>query len=295
MRDYVSLTDRNYLPKLVAMHGSLLKHSSEEFRLHVLCLDDATFYLLYELQLENVERIYYPEFERGMHLAPIKASRTYQEFCWSCSSQACEWVMPWTEDGICYVDADVFFYSDPKVIFDEVGEKSIGVVPHRFNAKDHARLAKNGLFNVGIMVFRQTDAGRKCLTKWADNVRGWCQNAHEGGKFADQAYLDHFELDYPGEVRVIENLGVNLGPWSIGNFAITERSGQVHVNEDALCAFHFHEYRDPQHLTGWPLRPEDKRLVYAPYIEAWKTANARISEVEERLNANRAAELAVTR
>lgn len=288
-RHFATLFDRRYAEKGLALHTSLLRHSSEPFTLHILALDQITWKILYDMNLENVDLMYMEHFEYMMHMEPVKASRSQVEYFWTCASNLMEFLMPWTnDDGITYLDADTFVYSDPCVIFTEIGSRSIGIVPHRLNDHDRARLGSNGTFNVGVVVTKNSHAGRKCLSKWARQTREWCFNRHEDGKFGDQAYLNEFEGDYPGEVAVIKNLGVNLGPWSLGNFAVTKRGADVFINDDKLCIYHFHEFRDEQRLTYWPLRSEDRALIYAPYIEEWKAQGVKCADAEARIS--RAAE-----
>lgn len=287
MRHFCTLFDRNYLAKGLCLHESLSRHSSEGFVLHILAMDMPTLSLLQDMELQSVDLMLLSNFERAMNLGPVKASRSWKEYCWTAASQTVEWLLPRT-DAVCYLDADEFLYADPKVIFDEMGDRSIAITPHRFAAKDRPRLIRNGEYNVGILVIKNTEAGRKCAATWGKQTREWCFNRNEDGKFGDQGYLDRFPSDYPGEVAIIKNLGVNLGPWSVGNFQITERSGKVFVNDDALVAYHFHEYQSPTQLTGWPLRDCDKRLIYQPYNAWWTVASERIKAAERKAARERA-------
>lgn len=274
-RHYSSLADSKYLPKFLALHESLEKHSSEPHLMHFLALDMDAFWLLVEMKLPNVEVIPLEPFESAMKLQQVRKSRTWQEYAWTLASSFMEYLLPWY-DSICYLDADIYFYSDPKAIFDEVGERSIGITPHRFNDRDRRRLGGNGEFNVGVVVAQNSPVGLECISRWAGLCREWCFNRNETGRFGDQKYLDDFEARYGEEVCVLNNLGVNLGPWSIGNFDINERGGSVYVNEYELVCFHFHEFIDGNSLTNWKLRQSDRDLVYRPYISAWLRASDRV-------------------
>lgn len=278
MLNYATLFDKNYLSKGLVLHDSLMRHASGEWQLTILAMDDDAFRLLAEMNLTNVDLIPLCGFERAMNLEPQKQSRSWAEFCYTSGSNLIEYLLPWVQPGefCCYVDADVRFFSDPRVIFDEIADRSIGIVPHRFNERERARLAKNGEMNVGIVAIRNTAIGQKCVSAWAKDCRDWCFAKNDGpGRFADQGYLDFFERDYGEEVAVIQNLGVNLGPWSIGNFEISERDGNVFVNNDKLVAYHYHEYIHGQRLTNWQLRPTDVQLIYEPYVQDCDAASLR--------------------
>lgn len=276
MRHYCTLSDRAYLAKLLAMHDSLLRHSSEDFTLHVLVMDVEAYSLLNEVKLPRVELIPLSGFERALNLSEIKKGRTWTEFCWTCASNFMEYLMPWIGD-MTYLDADLFFFSDPKVIFDEIGERSIGITPHRFPLH-RKHMEVNGRFNVGLVHAKNTEVGRRCVAQWAQQCRDWCYNRIEGSHACgDQKYLDTWEADYLGEVCAISNRGVNLAPWNVEQYGV--RSGPT-VDGVSVVFYHLHEFKSPDQLTNYPLRDEDRAYIYAPYIAAWTEANCRIREME---------------
>lgn len=276
-RNYFALTDRNYLAKFLALHGSLLKHSSESFTLHVLCLDQQAFSILYELQLDNVERIWAPTFINAMHLESQKEARSIAEFAWTCASNGMEYLMPWLDaDGVTYLDSDLYWFSDPAIVFDEIGAKSIGITPHRF-PPTRRHMEKNGIYNVGLVHAKNTPAGQKCISQWAKQCREWCFNRNEGDRFGDQRYLDSWESDYTGEVCAISNIGVNLAPWNISQYRIDPGPK---VDHQPVVCYHLHEFQNPHQLTNYTLRDEDRRHIYAPYVEAWQEASRRIVSIE---------------
>lgn len=285
MRNYCTLSDRGYLPKLLAMHESLLKHSSEPFTLHVLAMDREAFTLLHDLELPNVQVVPLIGFERAMNMDPVKKSRTWQEFCWTCASSLMEFLMPMVGD-VTYLDADLYFFSDPKVIFEEIGQRSIGITPHRFPSwrKDKE---VNGIYNVGLVYAANTATGRECISRWAAQCREWCFNrVEEHHACGDQKYLDTWPTDYPGEVCAIQNPGVNLAPWNVDAYVISDGPS---VDGNPVTFFHFHEFVHSHHLTNYKLRIAERRFIYEPYIAAWERATLRIYG-QEKIIAQRRAE-----
>lgn len=280
-RHFCTLFDRNYLEKGIALHDSLLRHSSEPFKLSILCMDMETFWLLDEMELPHVDLLPIDAFERAMQLDKIREQRTWTEYCWSCASQLCEFLLPQMDaDGITYLDSDLFFFSDPAIVFKEIAGGSIAITPHRLiPSKRHLEI--NGLFNVGWIGFRNTLAGQTCATEWAANCRNRC-SARVG--CGDQKYLDDFPVKYGPACCVIQNIGVNAGPWSIGNWGVFADGDKVFLDNALLCCYHFHELQEREdgtfRLTNYTLRDEDVRWIYRPYVEAIKAAKVRISEAE---------------
>lgn len=277
-RYYASLCDIAYLPKLVALYESLIRHSSANVSLYVLALTEETRVALTRLNLEHVIAIQAGYFERQMNLAEVKKSRTWQEWCWSCSSLFCEFLMATGLREISYCDADLFFYSNPEPIFDEIGQRSIAITPHRF-IEPKKYLAVNGAYNVGFLNFKSTAPGRDCLSKWAANVRDWCFNRVEPTRFADQKYLDYFQQDFGDEVCILSR-GVNAGPWSIGNWSVTEGPK---LDGEQLITYHMHEFlkhNDGHYtLSNYSMRLEDIEFVYQPYLRAYRAAEERIEAI----------------
>lgn len=279
MRHYCTLFDVRYLPQGVALYRSLMRHSTEEFRLWILALDEETAFVLDKLHLQHAPILSCYEFNRD--LAEIKKNRTHQEWCWTLASQLCERLLIEGLLEVTYLDADTYFYSDPAAAFQEIGMRSIAITPHRLiPSKKH--LEVNGIFNVGFVHFKSTPKGRDCASEWAEDCRDWCFNRLENGKFGDQKYLDTWPSTYGPECCVIENVGVNAGPWSLANWKVSHSPflSVPLLDGVPLICFHAHEF-DAQagRLTNYELRPEDRDLIYGPYLSAYHEAKLLIEDV----------------
>lgn len=285
MRHYCSLWDRNYMVQGVALHKSLLEHSSEDFRLYVLCMDEETEKLLTILSLPKLIRLRLRDFEAPMMHERIRAGRTWQEYCWTCGSNLTNFLMKSLEmPELTYLDADTCFFSDPLTVFKEIDDRSIAFIPHRFPPALRHKEALNGRFNVSWVTFRATNAGKTCLDVWASQCREWCYARSEDGKFGDQGYLDKWPEYYPDDSHIIANIGVGLAPWNISQYTITKESGRILVDGTPLVFYHYHELKESDdgkhlHLTRYCLRPNDIELVYMPYIERYKAARSLIASI----------------
>lgn len=299
MRHYCTLFDSKYLPQGLALYESLKRHSSQPFTLYVLGMDresmDTAIQLTDFISDFRTSFIYLPEFERMMGLKEARINRTWQEYCWTCASNLCEFLMKHHGiEEITYLDSDMLFFSDPEVIFEEIGDKSIAMIPHRFPDNDQRqRLEANGHFNVCWNTFRNTHVGRTCLSKWAAQCREWCYYRNEDGKFGDQKYLDSWPAEYGDEVHIIQNVGAGLAPWNLASYHLADspvfasnpciaqiRSDDMFLWEPVVF-YHYHEYVHDQRLTNYSLRPEDIELIYKPYIADINAAKSRIESVRQ--------------
>lgn len=257
----------------LALYESLEKTSSEPFTLHVLAMDDQCWQTLKRLDLPHMEITLLDTVELDLALQTIKSERTWAEWCWGMASQYCLWLMKRGLPEISYIDADCLAFGDLSPVFLEIGERSIAITPHRFIPRKQYLETTSGVFNVGLIHFKNTITGRACLDYWAMRVRTRCSSLSGCG---DQKYLEEFIPLFGSEVCVIENIGVNAGPWSIGNWQVTE--GPC-VDGQPLLLYHAHEYVHGERLTYYQLRPEDVEFIYAPYAASIEVAAGRIMGV----------------
>ncbi len=282
MRHYATLFDANYLPQGLALLESLKQHSAEPFELHILAMDlglDLAL-TLSNLGIGNFITLgaleeYYPRLE------DLRLSRSWQEHCWTMASVYSDWLLESCGDEeVTYLDADLFFFSNPSPIFAQIGKRSIAITPHRLpDNSQKARLEANGKYNVGFVHFKNTEAGANCLSRWATKVRERCSAKYGCG---DQVYLDSWETDYPGEVAILGH-GINTGPWNLSAYEVTQYDGQVFLGRDPLYCYHFHEWamREDGSIrrTNYPLRQRDIDLIYDPYATAIKQAKKQLEAV----------------
>jgi hypothetical protein len=267
--------DRNYLPRGLALYRSLREHCPE-FKLWVLCMDVETHEALTVLALPEVEPIALQDFEGGdAALLAAKGNRTRIEYYFTCTPALPLYVLNhWPAvDLITYLDADLYFFSSPAPLFEELGTGSIAIIGHRFPPQLR-HMEKQGIYNVGWLSFRRDEQGLACLAWWREQCIAWCHDREEAGRFADQKYLD----DWPSRFRsviVLNHPGANLAPWNLNNYHLRSLNTALVLVDDApLIFFHFHGFRkiarwlyDP----GWAwygvvpsrvLRSE----VYDPYL-----------------------------
>lgn len=294
MRHYCTLFDSKYLPQGLVLYESLQKHSSEPFRLNALPLDEETERALESLQLPNLIVLGRRAFEADQDLLEIQNSRTHQEYAWTCASNLCEWLLFCPDcdlSEITYLDADLMFFSDPKVIFEEMDGASIAVIPHRLTENDQRdRLEKNGKFNVSWVTFKNDWAGKQCLARWSEQCRKRC-SADVG--CGDQKYLDEWPDRYGALLRTIKNIGAGLAPWNLQTYGLYQfASGPPQLAPPCdhgfagfvpVVFYHYHETRFDEwgaiRLTNYPLRMGDVEILYKPYIAAVNAAKERIASV----------------
>ena len=273
-RYFCTYFDRNYLSRGLALYRSLQRYCPD-FELWVLCMDPICFEALTTLALPGIHAIALHDFEKGDNdLLAAKQNRTPIEYYFTCSPSLPLFILNNNPqvDLITYLDADLFFFAELKPIYDELADRSIGIIGHRFPPflKDHEA---NGIYNVGWVSFRRDAHGLACLHWWRERCLEWCYDRCEDGRFADQKYLDVWPSRFQ-KVGVLQHKGANLAPWNLANYTISTDGGRVLVDEQPLIFFHFHGLKQ---IDRWAYDPGldvyqtnattvIRRSVYSPYI-----------------------------
>jgi len=282
--NFCTYFDRNYLTRGLALHTSLVRHCQRPFILWILCFDDETYAILARLDLPGVRLISQQEFEAGdEELARAKATRSRVEYYWTCTPSLPCYVLRHNPevDLITYLDADLYFYSDPQPIYEELGAGSILIVEHRY-APEYAHFAAtSGIYNVGVMAFRQDARGLACLSWWRERCLEWCYTRFEDGKYGDQMYLDDWPERFRGVV-VSEHAGAGLAPWNLTRYRVKSGDDGITVDGQPLIFYHCHGYKLASRHTAEPadyayrISAEVAKLLYLPYAHALQDTQRQI-------------------
>jgi hypothetical protein len=277
--NYTTLFDSYYINRALAMHESLVKHCPD-FHLYIFAFDEKSEKLLKDMGLHRVTVIPLRDLENQQLLA-IKESRSKAEYCWTCTPSTLYYcIEKYNLDHCTYLDADLFFFSNPNVLVDELGNNSVLITEHRYTRR-YDQSQKSGHYCVQFMTFRNTAEGMAALTWWRDRCIEWCYDRFEDGKFGDQKYLDDWTTRFKG-VHVLQHQGGGVAPWNVQRYDIAEENGKLQVieketgNRYDLVFYHFHAVRflkDNRVDLGAYALSSGAKLLYSRYLESIRKAN----------------------
>lgn len=278
-RFYCTYFDQNYLARALALHESLCAHGGD-FQLDVLCLDEATANLLARLKLRSVRSFPLGELlAADSELAAARENRTWVEFIWTLTAPLVQHALRRNPqaDMMTYLDADLYFYSSPEPIFEEMGGGSVTIIPHRFVSNVAAQVANSGIYNVGMMSFRRDVQAAAVLAWWREQCLAACHATAKDGKFGDQKYLDDWPERFAGVV-VINHPGANLAPWNVAGHRIACGSVGPTADERPVIFYHFHRLdilgRSWYRCGIKGVSGQHVDVLYRPYIHALRRAYA---------------------
>ena len=264
---------------------SSLQANCDDFRLFIYAFDDFVASYFEELNLPEVVVITLDEFENE-ELLSIKPQRTVAEYCWTCTpSIILHAIEAYSLDYCTYVDSDVCFYSDPQILLDELGEKSVLITPHNYTPK-YDQSETSGIFCVQFMTFKNSDGGMKVLKWWVDACIEWCFARHEDGKFGDQKYLDDWPERFKEDVHVCTNIGAGVAPWNVQQFQFINdgsnftRDFFYKKKKFKVVFYHYHGlrlYPRQVDLGDYHLSASVVKGFYTPYLREIYDLNKKIN------------------
>lgn len=273
---FCTFFDHRYLQRGLALYESLASHAPE-FELWVLCMDDETHECLSRENAARMRLIRLGDLARAdQRLWESKKTRSLVEFYFTAKASLCLYVFDNCPDAthVTYADADLFFFANPKALYDEMGRASIAISPHRFPPESHHML-RFGRYNAGWLTFKRDADGLACLQWWRERCLEWCHDVVESDRYADQKYINRFAAQFAG-VHVIDHAGANVAPWNLAGHRVTLNDGSVFVDGKPLIFYHFHGLKrvwGPIHDTGLAIEGLKasaviRERIYRPYLAA---------------------------
>ncbi len=278
MLNFCTLFDTFYLSRGLALYESLEQHCAQ-FHLYIFAFDNKCLHFLREQKLKHATIISLQEFE-DEELLRVKPTRTRGEYCWTCTSSTILFVLNnYNVDNCTYLDSDLYFFSSPQALFDEMGDNSVLITPHRYT-KQYDQNERTGIYCVQFVTFKKDEKGLKVLNWWRNACLEWCYNRMEDGKFGDQKYLDNWPTQFYG-VHILQHLGGGVAPWNMQQYSFTKAENKIIGKELAttktfeLIFFHFHSlmFVSPSYFSPRPYYKRNKsviELVFNPYAKKIK-------------------------
>lgn len=293
--EFCTLFDAAYLPRALVLYRSLTE-VCPSFLLRAVCMDDESKVILDRLALPHLQVLSLAELEaHDPALAAVKADRQPVEYYWTATPALVLFCLDREPDldSITYVDADLVFFADPGSILDTVRDASIVLTPHQYSREYEYLEEESGTYNVQFLTFRRDEQGLEALRWWRERCLEWCYARVEDGKMGDQKYLDDWPERFGG-VRVLKGVEAGLAPWNAERFQIEERDGTLFADRVPAIFYHFHSLRlyrgitllrrvglfhgyqllrasIPLVWTSYPLSPEQRELIWEPYLRRLAT------------------------
>ena len=281
MMIFCTLFDSYYLDKGVTLYRSL-EQVTEDFKLYIFCFDDKSYQILGDLRLKHAVLVHHSEIEDSI-LLKLKKERSKAEYCWTCTPVIIEYVLQHFQEESCtYIDADLYFFRNPQILFDEIKNAKANVVitEHRFtnSLNDRRHLKRSGKYCVEFNYFDQSENAKEALQWWKEKCFEWCYHIYEPERMGDQKYLEKFPILFKG-VHELQHLGGGMAPWNLRQYEVIrmEQDAPVFVEKSSkkefpLVFYHFQNMRylteDMVNVSSGTHSKKTKDAIYPTYLKA---------------------------
>lgn len=293
MYNFCTLFDTNYLTRGLALYYSLEKYCGD-FHLYIFAFNEKCLNVLKKMDLPKATIISLKEFE-DEQLLKVKPTRSVAEYCWTSTSSTILYVLEkYKVESCTYLDADLFFYSSPKPIFDELDGDSILITEHRYSPQYNKEL-KAGKYCVQFVTFKNDEPGLTALRWWRERCIEWCYAKYEDGKFGDQLYLDDWTDRFKG-VHVMRHLGGGLAAWNVQQYEFNkagENISGIEKNSGSkfdVIFYHFHYLRffknGEVELGRRTLSKAVLDIFYKPYIQYLDSLKEKVLTIDNTFDPN---------
>lgn len=239
--NYCTIISYNSLYRGLLLYDSLLEQDGN-FRLFVICMQDGLKHILEKMLLKNVKILCLSEIEnQDQELAQTKNTRSEKEYAWTSKASILLYLLKNYRNlkHIVYVDADIYFFSNPKQLFDEFKKYSIFLTRERFFIENNfERYKLNGNYNGGFLAFKKDKNAIQCLELLRVKCLNWCFNKLENGLYGDQVYLNEFPYKF-NNVGVSKNIGINVNAWYAHASYIEKSDNKIYINDIPVIFYHY--------------------------------------------------------
>ena len=244
---YFTLSDRGFLPRTLAMCRSLRLYDPVSpvyyFATEPLLQVESDAFELIGVKVLRIEALLGEQL-----VAWLRYSRSLLEFMWTLPSQLL--IRMWDLEELCtdftYLDADIFFYSDPGIIWQEIPSNSISIVRHNFSERLQSVFTQSGEFNVSWVSVPNSSIGVAVASKWASDCLEMCPDKpiiHNGKLiYGDQKYLDYWPDLYSPNLHIIKHLGAGVAPWNYEKYEFSTCAPLL-INGVPVIFFHFSSHQ----------------------------------------------------
>ena len=270
---FTTIVSKDHLYKFIVMYTSLRAHCSS-FIIYVLCANKIVYKILNDIGFENTVLVNLKDIEDGP-LLEAKKDRIFHAYCWTLKPFFLYYVMVNYPNAqyFCHLDADLFFFESPDLIFNENAEASLFLTHHR-NSKGFFKFYNlTGIYNTGFVGCKNDAIALECVKQWKDKCIEYCPIKEDPIKraFGDQRYVEEWPEKFEG-VHVVNTLGANTALWNITNYKVKMEKDRVYVNDDVLIFYHFSGLAMANKNVFnicWYYHIDDENtiyLIYLPYL-----------------------------
>lgn len=281
MSNFCTLFNSKYLTRGLAMYRSLEKHT-RDFHLFIFAFDDNCFSALKQLNLRKATIIPLVQFE-DTEMSAVKANCQESEYCWIFTPAIIRYAIKTYGLKECtYLSPDLLFFSNPRTLYDGMGDKAVLISPHDYTEK-HGQPCVRKIYSVQFVCFKNSAEGMAILDWWQNACLQYCFECDDQA-VVQQGY-DSWTTQFDC-VLIWEHTGCGLAPWNIQHYNLEYRNDRIWGRSVGghfvfpVIFYHYHAFGIAEANSFIPLpdglydlNENILSVVYRPYMQALLEAN----------------------
>jgi len=269
---FTTVVSNDYLFKFSAMYTSLAAHC-QDFHLFILCANAEAHAILAHMAWKNVTLVSLSEIE-DLELLQAKSNRSFHEYCWTLKPVFLHYILKKHPEAyyFAHLDGDFLFFSNPEQIFAENPTASLFLTDHNNSERFMHYYDLTGKYNTGFVGCRNDAIALAAIERWRNQCIEYCKAEMDTVRKScgDQRYVEDWPDKYK-KVHTVNSIGANTAMWNIEQYKVSNREGQIYLNEEKLIFYHFSGLSiiSPKEFNlNWyyPIDDVTVQLIYLPYI-----------------------------
>ncbi len=236
-----TVADKNYIYKGITLYNSIFSKNNDT-TFHFFCIDNESKKILEQAKLPNIVIYDLNNINPEKELLELK-EKQYTYYCWCLASYFTNFLIQKLNTPITYIDSDIYFYVDIKLLYNIIDKSDVAMFRHR-----HIPLSQTfrheGLYNVGVVFFNNTDKGKKMLWWWKDAVLHKKYPSY--ATCGDQKYIEVFaQQTDKANIYIDKDIGHGAPwQWQLYDYSKFNETGNIvwDGQEQKLFFSHFSQF-----------------------------------------------------
>ena len=272
----LTISPRSHLHQALTTAASFLKHNKNID--YVILVTD-------EMDFTGLQRIYpsitfvNTDFLDNKTLKMMSEKYSKMEYAYALTPFAIKYLLSNFYAQVLFLKLETLVLGDLEPLFIELTLNSAIVTPHlllpdisTLSIKHEVEVLMAGVFNGGVVGFRNTREALTYLDWWSQKTESHCLRDVSNGLHFEQRWLD-FITSFISDLGIIRNKGVNVAHWNLHERDLKIRDGLLYAASDPCLIFRFSGFDEtnPMYLSIYKPNLSEQELAAAtPTFEIYK-------------------------
>ena len=177
-------------------------------------------------------------------------------------------------EQVLFLKLETLVLGDLEPLFTKLNLNSAIVTPHLLfpdisilNINQEVEVLMAGVFNGGVVGFRNTPEALAYLDWWSQKTKSQCFRDVSNGLHFEQRWLD-FIPSFISNLGIIRNKGINVAHWNLHERALKIKDGLLYAGADKFLVFRFSGFDEtnPMNLSIYKPSLSEQELGAAGLI-----------------------------